>query len=138
MSLPHKQGAAAVLALGVVVAVLIAYVLIAAVAVFYVAVKLPQALGVPVVASVGAYLAIGALLGNGVLKMRCNHRAVPANGALSPRSADLIGNGTAVATLLAKREASTPMRSRRRRHVVGPRTKLPTEAMSTGPQTLCR
>jgi hypothetical protein len=138
MSLPHKQGAAAVLALGVVVAVLIAYVLIAAVAVFYVAVKLPQALGVPVVASVGAYLAIGALLGNRVLKMRCNHRAVPANGALSPRRADLIGNGTAVATLLAKREALTPMRSRRRRHVVGPRTKLPTEAMSTGPQTLSR
>src|SRR5215207_1626922 len=88
MSFPHKQGAAAALALGVVFAVLLAYLLIAAVAVFYVAVELPQALGVPVVASVGACLAIGGLLGNRALKMSRDQRAVPVNCAPSPKSAD--------------------------------------------------
>ena len=96
MSFPHKQGAVAALALGVVFAMLLAYMLIAAVAVFFVAVELAQALGDPVVASVGACLAIGGVLANRVLKMSCGQRAVRVNCAPSPKSADLIGNGTAV------------------------------------------
>jgi len=86
----------AALALGVVFAMLLAYMLIAAVAVFFVAVELAQALGDPVVASVGACLAIGGVLANRVLKMSCDQRAVRVNCAPSPKSADLIGNGTAV------------------------------------------
>jgi hypothetical protein len=51
-----------------------------------------------------------------------------------------MGTGSAGAALLAsKREALTLPRSRRRRHVVGRGSKpVPTEAMSSGPQTSSR
>jgi hypothetical protein len=101
------------LALWLLFLVLLAYILAAGLAVFYVAVGLPQALGVPIAVSVGAGLAIGGLLANFLLRTRHYPTFVGElhAGAKECRSHEE-GQGRAL-VLALKRKAVIPPRSRR-------------------------
>ena len=113
MSCPDEQSAASALAVWFLFLALLAYILAAGLAVCYVAVELPQALGVPIAVSVGAGLAVGGLLANFLLRTRY----YPTFAGELPASANACrshGEGQGRALVLAlKRKAAIPPRSRR-------------------------
>jgi len=85
VSFHRERSAAGALAVGILFVVLFAYALIAALAVLYISVKLPQALRVPNVAIAGGYLAIGSLLVKRILKMRRDYLYMLASSAPSEK-----------------------------------------------------
>ena len=106
--------------------VLLAYMLAAGLAVFYVAVELPQALGMPIDVSVGAGLAIGGLLANFFLRTR-HHPTFAGELPASAKGCQSLEEGQGRALVLAlKRKATIPPRSRRCRvRLAHPRASVP-------------